>query len=65
MTGAEWPRPVPLVGDPTSAPQRAADPTGWAVDEEVRRGPGLGAALAGGLLLAGPALRRDTARVDS
>jgi nicotinate-nucleotide--dimethylbenzimidazole phosphoribosyltransferase len=27
-----WPRPVPLVGDPTSAAQRAADPAGWAFD---------------------------------
>jgi nicotinate-nucleotide--dimethylbenzimidazole phosphoribosyltransferase len=31
-----WPRPVPLVGDVTSASQRAADPTGWAMGEEVR-----------------------------
>jgi 5,6-dimethylbenzimidazole synthase len=35
VTGAEWPRPVPLVGDPTSASQRAAEPTGWAMGEEV------------------------------
>jgi nicotinate-nucleotide--dimethylbenzimidazole phosphoribosyltransferase len=35
VTGTEWPRPVPLVGDPTSASQRAADPTGWAMGEEV------------------------------
>jgi nicotinate-nucleotide--dimethylbenzimidazole phosphoribosyltransferase len=28
-----WPRPVPLLGDPTSAAQRAADPAGWAFDE--------------------------------
>jgi nicotinate-nucleotide--dimethylbenzimidazole phosphoribosyltransferase len=34
----EWPRPVPLVGDPTSASQRAADPTGWAMPSEVRAG---------------------------
>jgi len=27
-----WPRPVPLVGDPTSALQRAADPAGWSFD---------------------------------
>ncbi|WP_100497992.1 5,6-dimethylbenzimidazole synthase [Geodermatophilus chilensis] len=33
---AEWPRPVPLIGDPTSASQRAADPTGWAMGEQVR-----------------------------
>ncbi|SDM82252.1 nicotinate-nucleotide-dimethylbenzimidazole phosphoribosyltransferase /cob(II)yrinic acid a,c-diamide reductase /5,6-dimethylbenzimidazole synthase [Geodermatophilus siccatus] len=31
-----WPRPVPLVGDTTSASQRAADPTGWAMGEQVR-----------------------------
>ncbi|HVU74303.1 MAG TPA: 5,6-dimethylbenzimidazole synthase [Mycobacteriales bacterium] len=28
-----WNRPVPLIGDPTSAAQRAADPGGWALDE--------------------------------
>jgi nicotinate-nucleotide--dimethylbenzimidazole phosphoribosyltransferase len=28
-----WPRPTPLVGDPTSAAARAADPAGWAFDE--------------------------------
>lgn len=28
-----WARPVPLVGDPTSAAARAADPSGWAFDE--------------------------------
>jgi nicotinate-nucleotide--dimethylbenzimidazole phosphoribosyltransferase len=27
-----WPRPVPLIGDRTSAAQRAADPAGWAYD---------------------------------
>jgi nicotinate-nucleotide--dimethylbenzimidazole phosphoribosyltransferase len=31
-----WPRPVPLVGDPTSASQRAADPAAWAMPEETR-----------------------------
>ncbi|MEX5720374.1 5,6-dimethylbenzimidazole synthase, partial [Geodermatophilus maliterrae] len=31
---AEWPRPVPLVGDPTSAAQRAGDPAGWAMPED-------------------------------
>jgi nicotinate-nucleotide--dimethylbenzimidazole phosphoribosyltransferase len=40
MTGdtdpATWPRPVPLVGDPTSASQRAADPAGWAMAAETR-----------------------------
>ncbi|MDP9431074.1 MAG: 5,6-dimethylbenzimidazole synthase [Actinomycetota bacterium] len=34
----EWPRPVPLIGDPTSASQRAADPAGWAMDPAVRDG---------------------------
>jgi nicotinate-nucleotide--dimethylbenzimidazole phosphoribosyltransferase len=28
-----WPRPVPLVGDPTSAADRAADPAGWSLGE--------------------------------
>ena len=31
-----YPRPVPLVGDRTSAAQRASDPTGWAFAEAVR-----------------------------
>lgn len=31
-----WPRPVPLVGDPTSAAQRAARPDGWALGDDVR-----------------------------
>lgn len=31
-----WPRPVPLVGDTTSAAQRTADPAGWALPEPVR-----------------------------
>ncbi|HEV3266035.1 MAG TPA: 5,6-dimethylbenzimidazole synthase [Acidimicrobiales bacterium] len=31
-----WPRPVPVVGDPTSAGQRAADPGGWAFRSEQR-----------------------------
>ncbi|WP_375500729.1 5,6-dimethylbenzimidazole synthase [uncultured Jatrophihabitans sp.] len=30
-----WPRPVPLIGDRTSAQQRAADPTGWALGAEA------------------------------
>jgi nicotinate-nucleotide--dimethylbenzimidazole phosphoribosyltransferase len=34
----EWPRPVPLIGDATSASQRAANPTGWAMPPEVRAG---------------------------
>jgi nicotinate-nucleotide--dimethylbenzimidazole phosphoribosyltransferase len=33
---SEWPRPVPLIGDRTSASQRAADPTGWAMSPSVR-----------------------------
>jgi nicotinate-nucleotide--dimethylbenzimidazole phosphoribosyltransferase len=32
-----WARPVPLVGDKTSAAQRAGDPRGWRFDEERRR----------------------------
>jgi nicotinate-nucleotide--dimethylbenzimidazole phosphoribosyltransferase len=34
------------------------------LDLRMRAGEGVGAALAGGLLLAGLALRRETARVD-
>src|SRR3954453_10047026 len=30
---ARWPRPVPLIGDPTRAAERAADPSGWAFDD--------------------------------
>ncbi len=33
-----WPRPVPLIGDPTSAAQRAAAPDAWAFDRSVRQG---------------------------
>ncbi|MDA8309960.1 MAG: 5,6-dimethylbenzimidazole synthase, partial [Actinomycetota bacterium] len=32
MDESVWPRPVPLVGDPTSAAQRSADPAGWSFD---------------------------------
>lgn len=32
MTDQSWARPVPLIGDPTSAATRAADPAGWAFD---------------------------------
>lgn len=32
-----WPRPVPLVGDTTSARQRAMDPRAWRFDEEQRQ----------------------------
>jgi nicotinate-nucleotide--dimethylbenzimidazole phosphoribosyltransferase len=28
-----WPRPVPLVGDPTSATDRSVDPAGWSLGE--------------------------------
>lgn len=31
-----WPRPIPVVGDTTSAAQRAADPTAWAFSELAR-----------------------------
>ncbi|SHH10077.1 cob(II)yrinic acid a,c-diamide reductase [Jatrophihabitans endophyticus] len=30
-----WPRPVPTVGDPSSAAERRADPTGWALGADV------------------------------
>jgi nicotinate-nucleotide--dimethylbenzimidazole phosphoribosyltransferase len=30
-----WPRPIPVLGDVTSAAQRAADPDGWAFDEQA------------------------------
>ena len=33
-----WPRPVPLIGDPTTAQQRAAAPDAWAFQEQVRTG---------------------------
>jgi nicotinate-nucleotide--dimethylbenzimidazole phosphoribosyltransferase len=32
-----WNRPVPVVGDPTSAAERGADPAGWAFPDEGRR----------------------------
>ncbi len=32
-----WPRPVPLVGDRTSAAERSAEPGGWAFDGDSRR----------------------------
>ena len=37
MDDSVWPRPVPLIGDPTSAAQRAADPAGWSFDAETVR----------------------------
>lgn len=30
-----WPRPTPLVGDPSSARERSADPSGWAFPPDV------------------------------
>jgi nicotinate-nucleotide--dimethylbenzimidazole phosphoribosyltransferase len=35
MSEMTWPRPVPLVGDPTSAVARSADPAGWSLGEPV------------------------------
>ena len=32
---ATWPRPVPVVGDPSSARERRHDPTAWAMGEDV------------------------------
>ena len=37
MTGVTWTRPVPLVGDTSSAAERAADVTAWAFAPEDRR----------------------------
>lgn len=37
MDESVWPRPVPLVGDPTSAAQRSADPAGWSFDAATVR----------------------------
>lgn len=34
--GAMWPRPVPLIGDPTSTAERAADPAALAFPADVR-----------------------------
>jgi nicotinate-nucleotide--dimethylbenzimidazole phosphoribosyltransferase len=33
---AAWPRPVPTVGDPSSAAERSSDPTGWAFPDRDR-----------------------------
>jgi nicotinate-nucleotide--dimethylbenzimidazole phosphoribosyltransferase len=30
-----WPRPVPLIGDPSAASERAADLSGWAFDDDT------------------------------
>lgn len=40
MTADErvWPRPMPLIGDGSAASERAADPTGWALEADVRAG---------------------------
>ncbi len=35
MSEQRWPRPVPVVGDTTSARSRAADPAGWSLGETV------------------------------
>jgi nicotinate-nucleotide--dimethylbenzimidazole phosphoribosyltransferase len=35
MARMTWPRPVPTVGDRTSAAERAADPAGWALGADV------------------------------
>ncbi len=35
MTGSGWRRPVPLVGDASSAGERRADPGGWAMGDDV------------------------------
>lgn len=35
MTGHTWPRPVPRIGDPSSAATRAAEPTAWAFDPDT------------------------------
>lgn len=32
-----WPRPVPSIGDPTSAAQRRSDPAGWRLEPPVRQ----------------------------
>ena len=36
MTRQRWPRPVPTVGDQTSASERAAEPQGWRLEEPQR-----------------------------
>lgn len=35
MSNQRWPRPVPVVGDTTSARERAADPSAWSLGEAV------------------------------
>jgi nicotinate-nucleotide--dimethylbenzimidazole phosphoribosyltransferase len=36
VTAVSWPRPVPLIGDATSAAERAATPDAWAFDTTTR-----------------------------
>ena len=36
MPEHHWPRPLPRIGDITSAAERAADPAGWAFDTATR-----------------------------
>ncbi len=36
VDGAKWSRPVPVIGDHTSALERGADPAGWAFPEPTR-----------------------------
>jgi nicotinate-nucleotide--dimethylbenzimidazole phosphoribosyltransferase len=38
VTGPSWQRPVPLIGDRTSAATRAGDPAGWAFADDVVAG---------------------------
>jgi nicotinate-nucleotide--dimethylbenzimidazole phosphoribosyltransferase len=35
MSETRWQRPVPVIGDRTSAATRSADPSGWAFDEDT------------------------------
>lgn len=39
-----WPRPIPILGDTTSAEERSSDPAGWAMDQATQSG--LAAAIA-------------------
>lgn len=36
--GGTWRRPVPVIGDPSAASERAGDPAGWALGPGVRAG---------------------------
>ena len=42
---ATWPRPVPVIGDPSSARERGEDPRGWAMSDSVVEA--LGAVVSG------------------